>query len=574
MENNLTSNVLIIEDDMAVRRSISEYLKDHGFNTYEADNGETGLELFREKRPELVLLDLRLPGKHGFEILNAILKDSHETPVVIISGTGSIEDAVESLRLGAFDYLIKPIVDMKILLHTTQKAIDTARLVEQNQKYKQNLEAIFKSINDAIIMVDSELNVVEFNKAAEKICGFLPINEAKGMKYESFMNKCNGQCFEALKDTIKMKLPSERTRFECGGHSGRRRVFSVSTYPLLGENEQFDGCVITVKDETLIDNLENDLRERRQFQNIIGKSNELQKIYSLIEILSKTQTTVLITGDNGTGKGLVAEALHYHNDEGKKPFVVVNCAALSDNLLESELFGHVKGAFTGAVCDRIGRFQMANGGTIFLDEIGDISRLMQLRLLRVIQDMQFERVGDSKTIKVNIRIITATNQDLRKKVRNGQFREDLYHRLKVVEITMPSLADRREDIPILADFFIKKLNKKFNKEIKSLSVDVQKLFMDYKWPGNVRELQHMLEYAFILCNKPIITMDDLHLDLLGSVEVKSKPTESKERFRQQAIIDALEKTGWNKSKAARILGIGRRTLYMKIDEFGLKERDE
>ncbi|MEE9606074.1 MAG: sigma-54 dependent transcriptional regulator, partial [Candidatus Scalindua sp.] len=335
--------------------------------------------------------------------------------------------------------------------------------------------------------------------------------------------------------------------------------------------EKFNGCVMIIRDETRLVELESDLHERQQFHNIIGKNEKLQKIYSFIEALGNTQTTVLITGENGTGKGLLAEALHYHAKDSKKPFVWVDCASLSDNLLESELFGHVKGAFTGAVSDRVGRFQKADGGTIFLDEIGDISNKMQLRLLRVLQEMEFERVGDSTPIKVNVRVIAATNQNLRKNVRLGKFREDLYYRLKVVELTMPPLRDIREDIPLLVNHFIEKLNKKLNKNIKSLSADIQKLFMVYKWPGNIRELHHVLEYAFVLCNKSVITIDNLSPDFKNVSVADIQPLERKKRNDRQAIVQALEKTGWNKAKAARLLGIGRRTLYLKIEKYNITE---
>ncbi|MCP5007683.1 MAG: sigma-54-dependent Fis family transcriptional regulator, partial [Planctomycetes bacterium] len=252
--------------------------------------------------------------------------------------------------------------------------------------------------------------------------------------------------------------------------------------------EKFNGCVMVVRDETRLTELENDLQKRQQFHEIIGKSQSMQKIYSFIDVLANTNTTVLLTGESGTGKGLVAEALHCHAKDSKRPFVVVNCSSLSDNLLESELFGHVKGAFTGAVSNRVGRFQMADGGTIFLDEVGTISSTMQLRLLRVIQDMEFERVGESTPVKVNVRVVAATNQDLLKNVKSRKFREDLYHRLKVVELKVPPLRKRREDIPLLVSHFIEVFNKQLNKSIKSVSSDVHKIFMEYKWPGNVREL--------------------------------------------------------------------------------------
>lgn len=294
----------------------------------------------------------------------------------------------------------------------------------------------------------------------------------------------------------------------------------------------------------------------------------MQEIYSLIESLADVQTTVLVTGESGTGKELVAEALHYRGGRSNKPLVKVNCAALSENLLESELFGHVKGAFTGAITDKVGRFQKADGGTIFLDEIGDISQKTQLRLLRVLQEMEFERVGDSTPVRIDVRVIAATNRDLTEKVRLGEFREDLYYRLKVVEVRLPAIRDRLEDIPLLTEHFLRKFNRKFNREITGISADVQKIFMSYPWPGNVRELEHTLEHAFILCRQNIITIDHLPGNLKNTEESgrmhRGKSDEAGE------IRRALEKAGGNKAKAARLLGIDRKTLYRKMERHKLK----
>ena len=282
------------------------------------------------------------------------------------------------------------------------------------------------------------------------------------------------------------------------------------------------------------------------------------------------QQSVLITGETGTGKELIAEALHYRGRRCHKPLVKVNCSALSENLLESELFGHVKGSFSGAILDRTGRFQRANGGTIFLDEIGDISPRTQLQLLRVVQEKEFERVGDSTPIKVDVRIVAATNQRLHEKVRRGDFREDLYYRLKVVEVIMPPLRERKEDIPLLLNHFLNKFNKKLNKEIVAVSADVQKIFMNYSWPGNVRELEHTLEHAFIICRQNTITTDCLPLALKDFIGTKISASGDLGTDESHAILHALEKTSWNKARAARLLGMSRRTIYRKIKEFNIK----
>ena len=568
----MKSKILIIDDEKTITFTLEKFLSQEGYEVDTANDIDEARPKITNKVFDLILADIFLGGSTGIDVLREIKERKLTCPVIFITGYPTVETASEAVRLDAYDYLPKPI-NNEVLLRIVKKALQHKMLADENTKYRLNLEAIFRSVKDAIITVDKELIVLELNKAAEDICGFPDIKEAKGKKYESFINKCSGKCLDTLTETIRTKLPAERSRFECNNKGGSRRVVSTTSYPLIDSQEGFNGSILVVRDETRMVDLESDLQERLQLQNIIGKSNKIQKIYSFIEALADTQSTVLITGENGTGKGLVAEALHYYKKNRKSPFVVVNCAALSDNLLESELFGHVKGAFTGAVSNRVGRFQTADGGAIFLDEIGDISSAMQLRLLRVIQDMEFERVGESTPVKVNVRIIAATNQDLRKKVRFGKFREDLYHRLKVVEITMPPLRERREDIPLLVDHFIEKLNKKLNKNVKSVSADVQKIFMDYKWPGNIRELQHTLEYAFVLCNNPIVTIENLSPDFRISSKTSIMSLENKKDDEKQAIIQALEKTGWNKAKAARLLGIGRRTIYLKIEKYNIDKNE-
>ena len=269
------------------------------------------------------------------------------------------------------------------------------------------------------------------------------------------------------------------------------------------------GAVLVIRDITLLRDLERELRERHQFQNIIGRSKKMQDTYRLLEDLANLETTVLITGESGTGKELVARALHYSGQRAFKPFVTVSCSALAESLLESELFGHVRGAFTGAIRDKQGRFQAANGGTILLDEIGDISPLIQLKLLRVLQEKEIERVGESTPQKVDVRVIACTNKDLKEKVRRGEFRQDLYYRLKVVEVSLPPLRDRLEDLPLLVDHFCHSFNERFKKNIEGISNEVLGKFMDYPWPGNVRELEHVMEHAFVLCHGGVITLEHL-----------------------------------------------------------------
>ena len=287
------------------------------------------------------------------------------------------------------------------------------------------------------------------------------------------------------------RLQAVRERgIECRHQDRPRQVVAVNSLPLMNRDNGFMGAVLVIRDLTRIADLERVLEERHKFQNLIGKSKKMQEIYRLIEDLTDTETTVLITGERGTGKELVAEALHYRGIRSGRPLVKVNCSALAENLLESELFGHVKGAFTGAIKDKTGRFQMADAGTILLDEIGEISPAIQLKLLRVLEEKQFERVGDSTPVKVEVRVIAATNRDLKNSVKLGEFRQDLYYRLKIIEISLPPLRDRRDNIPLLVDHFCNLFNKRDNKNIVGLSHDVRNIFMHYPWPGNVRELEH------------------------------------------------------------------------------------
>ena len=314
---------------------------------------------------------------------------------------------------------------------------------------------------------------------------------------------------------------------------------------------------------------ERNIRNRKRFHNIIGKSNPMQEVYDLIEDLADVKSTVLITGDSGTGKELVAEAIHYRGFLRNKPLVKVNCSSLSESLQESELFGHIKGAFTGAIRNQAGRFEKAEGGTIFLDEIGDISLGMQRKLLRVLQEKEFERVGEGTPIKADVRVISATNKDLYKMVREGTFREDLYYRLKVVEIKVPPLKERKEDIPLLIDHFMKKFNLEFRKKVVAISDTVRDIFVNYSWPGNVRELEHAIEHAFIVCRNELITPAYLPKELGREVYRPVPKKEEVVNYEEKAIREVLEEVKGNKAKAAQLLNMSRPTLYRKIKKYGI-----
>ena len=457
--------------------------------------------------------------------------------------------------------------------NVTRDITDRKEAEKKLAEHRSRLEAIFGSVKDAIITVDPELKVIDANKSTESICG-VAVKDIAGKPFAACRTKCSQACREVLTQTLEKKTAVREYRIECDHQLRPQQVVSASSSPLIDPQRNFMGAVMVIRDITLLRDVERELRERHQFQNLIGRNKTMQDIYSLLEDLANLDTTVLVTGESGTGKELVARALHYSGNRAFKPFTTVNCSALAESLLESELFGHVKGAFTGAFKDKQGRFAAADGGTILLDEIGDISPMIQLKLLRVLQEKEFERVGESTPQKVDVRVIACTNKDLKDKVRKGEFRQDLYYRLKVVEVTLPPLRDRLEDLPLLVDHFRQTFNERFHKNIEGISSEVLSRFMDYAWPGNVRELEHVMEHAFVLCHGGTITLKHLPADIRNYEGVngrKSGGAEGKKLIGPEDIVVALRKTGWNKAKAARLLRIGRRTIYRKMEYYQIKD---
>lgn len=560
----MKTEILIVDDEKFIRFTVREFLLKEGYGVYTARNFDEAAKIITTEQPDAILSDIVLDGNTGIDILKEVEERGLNCPVILFTGYPDVNTASQAVRHGAYDYLTKPI-EKEALLRTVSNAIRYKTLAEERDTVLTNLEAIFKSVTDAIITVNKDMKVIEVNDAAKAICGFSR-GEVRGRDFDSVPKKCCGQCIEALKKTIVERRPIEAYRIECRHKIRKGQVVTLNTFPLMEKRKTISGCVMIVKDETLTSELERELKERKRFFNIIGKDEKMQTLYSLIENLKDIETTVLIAGESGTGKELITEALHYSGIRSQKPLVKVNCSALSETLLESELFGHVKGAFTSAVTDKVGRFKKADGGTIFLDEIGDVSLNAQQRLLRVLQEKEFERVGESTSIKVDVRIVAATNQNLREKVRRREFREDLYYRLKVVVLTPPPLRDRKKDIPLLVEHFIKKFNQKLRKSIEDISRDVYKIFMDYEWPGNVRELEHIIERSFVICDKQIITIEDLPLELR---ERKTVPSVKMKSSECEIILQALEKNLWNKTKAANSLGISRRTIYNKIKEYNI-----
>lgn len=440
--------ILLVEDDEILRITISDALAKKGWTVTAVEDGIDAGGLINKNDYDIIVCDIRLPRKNGIEILQEAKKLYPETEVIMMTAYGKVEDAVSAMRLGAYDYIIKPF-----------------------------------PLEDLIMRI-------------EKIVSH---------------------------QTLKRE------------------------YQLLKSHAE----------------------ERYSLFNIIGRSKKMQALFDVTERVSKIDSNVIIMGESGTGKGLFASVIHQNSARKNKPFVKVNCAALTETLLESELFGHEKGAFTGAIRKRFGRFEIANGGTIFLDELGDIPPSIQVKLLRVLQEHEFERVGGEETIKTDVRLISATKMDLERLVGEGKFREDLFYRLKVIPIFLPPLRDRKEDIPLLVEHFLKKFNERLGRMTK-LSSEAIKTLMDYDFPGNIRELENIIERAVALSSGEIIRSIDLITAVGEGALIADKPGEIpslKEvlsKTESNHLLRVLERTNWNKVEAARILGISRKSLWEKL----------
>ncbi len=564
------TKILIIDDEENIRITLDDFFSDEGYEVVTAEDFDDAIKRIDDFDCDLILADINLNGRSGMDILREVKKRKLICPVIMITAVPDFDTVSEALRFGAFDYISKP-VQLDSLMHITQTAMKHKALIDEKEQYRSNLEAIFKSVKDSIITVDKDLFVIENNEAAKDICSLT--RDAIGQSLKTLSLRCDGKCINVLEETVREKKPSETYHLECRHNLRPRQIVTVTTYPLINNFGVFTGVVMVARDETHLADLEREMKDRQRLHNIIGKSEKMQSIYSYIEDLADVQSTVLITGESGTGKELVADALHYKGPRSGMPLIKVNCSALSNNLLESELFGHVKGAFTGAVKDRVGRFQMADGGTILLDEIGDMSLRIQVKLLRVLQERTVERVGESSSIKVDVRIVASTNQDLREKIACGEFREDLFYRLNVVEIRIPPLRDRKEDIPALTNHFVKEFNKKLNQNILGISTDVQKMFMAYNWPGNIREMEHALEHAFILCHQKTISIEHLPPTFEAFFAGKIDFINNRGINEKQVVLQALEKAAWNKTMAAKLLGISRRNIYRKIKEHNIEVKN-
>ncbi len=444
-------NILIIDDEKNIREGLADAMELEGYHAVVAENGKAGLARIAEGDIDLVITDLRMPEVTGEEVLAKVTAENPGVPVIVLTGHGSIDAAVEAMRNGAYDFLTKPL-NLDQLTMIVKRALEGRLLAMQHRQ------------------------------------------------------------------------------------------------------------------------LQEELQSKKGFESIIGKSAEMQKIFQMIRRVADSKASVLITGESGVGKELITNAIHNLSSRKDKPLVKVHCAALSESLLESELFGHEKGAFTGAQARKRGRFELANGGTIFLDEIGEINQNVQIKILRVLQDKRFERVGGEETLEVDVRVIAATNRDLEKEIREGRFREDLYYRLNVVHIHVPPLRERKDDIPLMISEFLNEFAKENGKVINGIDYRARSALYKYDWPGNIRQLRNCIESAVVMCAGDEITLEDLPPSVSqctneDNIQVPAGiPMAEAEKI---LILQNLAINKGNKSKTADILGIGRKTLHRKLEEWNI-----
>ena len=461
MKSTYSGSLLVVDDDKHILEAMAEYLRGLGHRTETAPDCGEAIARMSEFPFEVVICDVNLPDRDGFHLLEWACSNVPDAAVILLTGYGTIESAVEAIRIGAFDYLTKPVIDEELHL-TIQRAIGQRRIVEENKTLKEQLD------------------------------------------------------------------------------------------------------------------------EKFALANVIGHDYKMLKMFDLIESVADTRTTVLILGESGTGKTITARVIHQLSSRRDKPFVEVSCGALPDTLLESELFGHVAGAFTGATQDKAGKFLQADGGTIFLDEIATASPGLQVKLLRVLQDREFEPVGGNKTHHVDVRLVLATNQDLEDLVQSGEFRQDLFYRINVINLTQPPLRERVGDIPLLVDHYLAHFNEQNSKQITTVDEDALRLLQHYSWPGNVRELVNVIERAVVLSRGSRICPADLPESLqnqnpvqvidarLGGASLKSALASPE----KQLILEALESNGWNRQSTSRMLGINRTTLYKKMKKYGIEYENQ
>ncbi len=585
----LASNILIVDDEESIRQTFEIFLNSAGYEYVRAvSTFDEAMEAITTVSYDLIISDIVLIGPCGTDLLKKLRQAGIKCPIVMVTGFPNLESAAESVRHGAFDYISKP-VNKDTLLHFTSQALKhwylenkADHLQRENEKYRQYLETIFRSVSDAIITVDANMNIVQLNETAEMWLADKGAEHVKNLN--DLPDDVGLACLRDARTVVESRTEVRKHLIECRSGDNSVRMISLNASPLRGDEEEFQGVVIVARD------LSSDLpqetkKQRNRFHGYVGSSAVMQDVYRLIENIGKVDTAVLITGESGTGKELAAEALHAESPRSDKSLIKVDCVSVAENLLESELFGHLKGSFTGAERDRGGRLLQADGGTLFLDEIGDISPRTQLLLLRFLQEKTFTPVGGDTPIQVDVRVIAATNVNFHEMVEEGKFREDLYYRLKVIEVKLPPLRERINGIPLLANHFLELFREQLHKKIAAISDQAMACLVNYRWPGNVRELRHVMERACVLCNdsllllehfpdemqqratpvQPVGHVSQTNMIIPPPVAVPEYPQEDEQ------LLAALKQARGNKAQAARLLGIARSTLYRQMQKYNIQD---
>jgi PAS domain S-box-containing protein len=620
--------VLIIDDEDIIRDSVATYLGDSGFSVHQAGDGREGLRRFQEIRPDVVLLDLRMPRMDGLEVLEAISGELDQVPVIVVTGAGVLQDAVAALRLGAFDFVTKPIVDMAVLEHAVLRALEHNRLKEENRRYQAHLEDEIRIRTRDLHHRTEELEVANTELQTEigireKTAAALKQSESRLAEmvsiFQGFIYTCDANfrlefvnrtlarhvgddvigklCHMALyrleqpcpwcRYTDVLKGESVHTEFFNERDGRWYDAVQAPVFDGQGQVRNLQAVVLDITERKTTEDwlrqreaqlskkirrLKSNLRTASRFGRIIGKSRPMQEVYENILKAAESNAHVIIYGESGTGKELVARTIHDLSDRGSKKFVTVHCGAIPDTLIESEFFGYRKGAFTGADQDRPGYLDAADGGTLFMDEVGELNLTMQVKLLRAIEGGGYTPIGGRVVKQADLRIVAATNRNLHASLDAGRFRKDFYYRIHILPIYLPPLKSRKEDIPLLVNHFVNDFP-----HADKLPVVPQRVIaamQEYDWPGNVRELQNSVQ-RYITLGK--IDFLDLPPDDSETPAVSGSPatfvqpddvnqplSEAVRAFEKGYILHLLNENHWHRSQVARLLGVDRRTLFRKM----------
>jgi two-component system response regulator HydG len=624
-EVNLTGKVLVIDDEHSTLSMLRLLLRAYGYTVLTADTGEGGLDMFHREAPHIVLVDIRMPGMNGIEVLKQVKERDPAVEVIVITGHGDMGIAIQALQHDASDFINKPI-QKDVLKVALRRAEEKISLKKQLEDYTHNLEAKVQEATAELAKSCRQLETLyEISQMVGEMQSLRGIIELLQDKIQSITRLrceallvlntqrnavvgCNDhpeavsvgdELVASIRDLDEPRRLSGEERKQVVLLRSQPETETLLMLPILKKDEPTVGAALvslpadepdddlrlvtfllsqaagairrSVLQEEELRALRQIVEVRQQFGDLIGRHEKMEEIYRLVANVADSDATVLIQGESGTGKELIARRIHEVSSRREGPFVVINCAAYPQTLLESELFGHEKGAFTGATYSRKGSFELAHGGTIFLDEVGEIPTEAQVKLLRVLQFMEFQRLGSETQIKVDVRVLAATSKNLRREIEDDNFREDLYYRLHVIPVTVPPLRERMSDLPLLANHFLAKFSTRSNKSVLDIEPEAMNILLNYHWPGNIRELENVMEHACILAKRESVTVSELPAYLQETFGRAPENRESLRDVEKQHLLKMLKECQGNKNQAARRLKISRSTLYRKLEHYGLLE---